>query len=213
VGGARTTGPAGAPRSEAPSTRAKLAACEGAPVSGLARPVARASARVGSTPGTSSPCGAGRAHMPSTATRCVESPSGGCCTEAGSAAPSGCEGGGWARTQSMEIGKRYQRVLSPARRGVQLYGSGSSEHPLQRSTGKRKGGRRPGFPHERLARACAAGPKPSSRARLLLGILGRTDNLQTALGLCQGCFFPERSPKSSVRRDRSISTRKKRDTA
>ena len=37
----------------------------------------------------------------------------------------------------------------------------------------------------------AAGPKPSSRARLLLGVLGRTDNLQTALGLCQGCFFPE----------------------
>jgi len=32
----------------------------------------------------------------------------------------------------------------------------------------------------------AAGPKPSSRARLLLGVLGRTDNLQTALGLCQG---------------------------
>jgi len=59
----------------------------------------------------------------------------------------------------------------------------------------------------------AAGPKPSSRARMLFGVLGRTDNLQTALGLCQGCFFPERSPKSSVRRDRCISTRKKRDTA
>jgi len=58
----------------------------------------------------------------------------------------------------------------------------------------------------------ATGPKPSSRARLLLGV-GRTDNLQTALGLRQGWFFPERAPKSSVRRDRCISTRKKRDTA
>jgi len=37
---------------------------------------------------------------------------------------------------------------------------------------------------------CAAGPKPSSKARLLVGVSGRTDNLQTALGLCQGCFFP-----------------------
>ena len=61
--------------------------------------------------------------------------------------------------------------------------------------------------------ASAAGPKPSSRALLLLSVLGRTDNPQTALGLCQGCFFPERAQKPSVRRDRCISTRKKRDTA
>jgi len=59
----------------------------------------------------------------------------------------------------------------------------------------------------------AAGPKPSSRTHLLLGVLGRTDNLQTALGLFQGCFFPEMAPKASVRRDRCISTRKKRGTA
>jgi len=59
----------------------------------------------------------------------------------------------------------------------------------------------------------AAGPKPSSRARLLLRVLRRTDNLHTALGLCQGCFFSERAPRSSVRQDRCISARKTRDTA
>jgi len=47
----------------------------------------------------------------------------------------------------------------------------------------------------------AAGPKPSSRTHLLLGVMGRTDNLQTALGLCQGWFFPGTAPKSSVCRD------------
>jgi len=60
---------------------------------------------------------------------------------------------------------------------------------------------------------CAAGRKPSSRACLLLRVLRRPDNLQTALGLCHGCFFPERAPQSSVRRDRCILTREKIDTA
>jgi len=67
----------------------------------------------------------------------------------------------------------------------------------------------------KIRKACtsATGPKPTSKARLLLRVLGQTNNLQTALGLCQGCFFPEWTPKSSVRRDRCISTRKMRDTA
>ena len=59
----------------------------------------------------------------------------------------------------------------------------------------------------------AAGPYSWSKARLLLRVLGRAENLQTALGLCHGWFFPKRAPKSSVRRHRCISTRKKRDTA
>jgi len=98
---------------------------------------------------------------------------------------------------------------SPLRQG----GSASREEPAhtrgarnRSREARRRGQRTPPAPG-------AAGPKPSSRARLLLGVLGRTDNLQTALGLCQGCFFPERAPKSSVRRDRCISTCKKRDTA
>jgi len=65
----------------------------------------------------------------------------------------------------------------------------------------------------RASMASAAGPKPSYRVRLLLRVLGQTNSLQTALGLCQGWLFPERAPKSSVRRDRCISTRTKRDTA
>jgi len=42
----------------------------------------------------------------------------------------------------------------------------------------------------------AAGPKLSSRARRLLGDLGRTDNLQATLGLCQGCVFSRKGAKS-----------------
>jgi len=41
----------------------------------------------------------------------------------------------------------------------------------------------------------APGPYSSSKARLLFGVLGRTGNLQTALGLFHGWFFPERAPK------------------
>jgi len=40
-----------------------------------------------------------------------------------------------------------------------------------------------------------------------VGVLARTANVQTALGLCQWWFVSERAPKSYVRRDRCISTR------
>jgi len=90
-------------------------------------------------------------------------------------------------------------------------------------TGHPLGGRRRGQPTRAprgQPRSCASsslrgapGPYSSSKARLLFRVLGRTGNLQTALGLCHGWFFPERAPKSSVRRHRCISTRKKRDTA
>jgi len=104
--------------------------------------------------------------------------------------------------------------------GEQLY----SRYPIfsahQKTQHRRTAAVLPKFPHSNSCSyrhvrpiPCAEGPKPSSRARLLLGVFGRTDNLQTALGLCQGGFFPGRAPKSSVRRDRCISTRKKRDTA
>jgi len=69
------------------------------------------------------------------------------------------------------------------------------------------------YPPCHLLTDSAARPKPSSRARLLSGVPGQTDNLRTALGLCQGCCPPERAQKSSVRWDRCLSTRKKRYTA
>ena len=75
------------------------------------------------------------------------------------------------------------------------------------------GGRGGGETHICARRAAQRAQNRSQKARLILGVLGRTDILQTAVGLCQGCFFPEMAPKWFVRRDTCISTRKFRDTA
>ena len=44
-------------------------------------------------------------------------------------------------------------------------------------------------------RTSAAGPYSSSKARLLLRVLRRTEILQTALGLCHGWFFFRKGAK------------------
>jgi len=43
-----------------------------------------------------------------------------------------------------------------------------------------------------VAPGCAAGRYPSSKARLVLGVLGRTKNLQTARGSARADFFQKR---------------------
>ena len=134
-----------------------------------------------------------------------------------------------------ECGRAAPRAAAPAAAAADVHGSSHRAAPRAPPVGnengtvatvtggfvdprrplprRQTGAAPPSSYNHRCFNPCAAGPKPSSRARLLLGVLGRTDNLQTALGLCQVCFFPERAPKSYVRRDWCISTRKKRDTA
>jgi len=172
--------------------------------------------------------GAAAAAAAAAARRRGATPTGGAVTPPRSAPTRGRQGaraGGWDRPPRdgapltvPRDGVRNRRRAAATEAGAQARspaGHRGRVEPRKSLYGvaARNSGRWRGAGGQAPSRPCAAGPKLSSRARLLLGVLGRTDILHTALGLCPGCLFPKRAPKSSVRRDRCISTRKKRDTA